>query len=54
MSRVAGLISSVTVNGKYYKILIVESKVETEDLIQIIFGITIGVILFLLLGAADS
>lgn len=44
-----GLISSVTVNGKYYKILIVESKVETEDLIQIIFGITIGVILFLLL-----
>ncbi|WP_183557279.1 sensor histidine kinase [Mucilaginibacter sp. SP1R1] len=44
-----GLITSVTVNGKYYKILIVESKVETEDLIQIIFGITIGVILFLLL-----
>jgi signal transduction histidine kinase len=30
-------------------VLIVESKVETEDLIQIIFGITIGVILFLLL-----
>ncbi len=44
-----GLISAVTVNGKYYKILIVESKVETEDLIQIIFGITIGVILLLLL-----
>jgi signal transduction histidine kinase len=44
-----GLISSITVNGKYYKILIVESRVETEDLIQIIFGITIGVILFLLL-----
>jgi signal transduction histidine kinase len=44
-----GLITSVTVNGKYYKILIVESKVETEDLIQIIFGITIGVILLLLL-----
>lgn len=44
-----GLVSSVTVNGKYYKILIVESKVETEDLIQIIFSITIGVILFLLL-----
>ncbi len=44
-----GLISSVTVNGKYYKILIVESKVETEDLIQIIFGITFGVILLLLL-----
>jgi signal transduction histidine kinase len=44
-----GLISSVTVGGRYYKILIVESKVETEDLIQIIFGITIGVILLLLL-----
>jgi len=44
-----GLISSVTVNGKYYKILIVESKVETEDLIRIIFFITIGVILLLLL-----
>ena len=44
-----GLISSVTVRGKYYKVLIVESKVETEDLIQIIFGITVGVILFLML-----
>lgn len=44
-----GLISSITVGGRYYKIQIVESKVETEDLIQIIFGITIGVILLLLL-----
>ncbi|AYL94124.1 sensor histidine kinase [Mucilaginibacter celer] len=44
-----GLISSVNVNGRFYKIEIVESKVETEDLIQIIFGITIGVILLLLL-----
>lgn len=44
-----GLISSVTVGDKYYKILIVESKVETEDLIQIIFGITAGVILLLLI-----
>src|ERR1700743_2667676 len=26
-----GLISSVTVGGKYYKILVIESKVETED-----------------------
>lgn len=43
-----GLISSVTAGNKYYKILIVESKVETEDLIQIIFGITAGVILLLL------
>jgi signal transduction histidine kinase len=44
-----GLISSVTVGNKYYKIQIVESKVETEDLIQIIFGITAGVILLLLI-----
>ena len=44
-----GLISSITADGKYYKLLIVESKVETEDLIQIIFGITIGVILLLLI-----
>lgn len=43
-----GLISSVAVKGKYYKILIVESKVETEELIRIIFFITIGVILLLL------
>ena len=43
-----GLISSVMVGDKYYKILIVESKVETEDLIKIIFGITTGVILLLL------
>jgi len=44
-----GLISSVTVGNKYYQILIVESKVETEDLIQIIFGITAGLILLLLI-----
>ena len=44
-----GLISSVTVGDKYYKIQIVESKVETEDLIKIIFGITAGVILLLLI-----
>jgi signal transduction histidine kinase len=43
-----GIISSVTVNGKYYKILVVESKVETEELIRIIFVITIVVILLLL------
>ena len=44
-----GLISSVTVGDKYYKILIIESKVETEELIRIIFSITVGVILLLLL-----
>lgn len=44
-----GLVTSVTVGDKYYRILIVESKVETEDLIRLIFIITIGVILLLLL-----
>ena len=44
-----GLISSVVVGDKYYKILIVESKVETEDLIRLIFTITCGVILLLLI-----
>jgi len=43
-----GLISSVSVGDKYYKILIIVSKVETEDLIRLIFFITIGVILLLL------
>jgi len=44
-----GLITSVSVGDKYYKVRIVESKVETEDLIRLIFTITIGVILLLLL-----
>jgi signal transduction histidine kinase len=44
-----GLVTFVTAGGKYYKILIIESRVETEDLIQLIFSITIGVILLLLL-----
>jgi len=43
-----GLITSVTVADKYYKIQIIESKVETEDLLQVIFYITIGVIVLLL------
>ncbi len=43
------LISSVAVGNKYYKIQIIVSKVETEYLIRIIFMITIGVILFLVL-----
>jgi len=42
------LISSVKVNGQNYRILVTQSKVETEDLIQIIFLITIGVIVILL------
>lgn len=44
-----GLLSSVTVGNKYYRILVIESKVETEDLIQIVFYITIGVIILLLI-----
>ena len=44
-----GLVSSVAVGNDYYRIQIVESTVETEDLIRLIFFITIGVILLLLL-----
>src|SRR5665213_559808 len=44
-----GLVTAVTAGDKYYKVLIIESKVETEELIRIIFIITIGVILLLLL-----
>jgi signal transduction histidine kinase len=43
-----GLITSVNVNGTWFKILIAESTVETEDLIKIIFFITIGIILLLI------
>lgn len=42
-----GLITSVTVGNKYYRVLIVVSTVEAEYLIKIIFGITAGVILLL-------
>ena len=44
-----GLITAVLAGDRYYKVLIVESKVETEDLISIIFIITIAVILISLL-----
>jgi len=43
------LISSVKVNGNYYRINIIESKVETEDLIRLIFLITLGIIFILIL-----
>jgi signal transduction histidine kinase len=43
------LVSSVKVLGQNYRILVTQSKVETEDLIQIIFLITIGVIVSLLI-----
>jgi signal transduction histidine kinase len=42
------LISTVNVSGKNYRILVTQSKVETEDLIRIIFMITICVIVTLL------
>ena len=45
-----GLISSVKVNNNTYRIAAVESKVETEDLIRIVFLITIAVILILVLS----
>jgi len=44
-----GLITSVTIANQTYKVAIIQSKVETEDLIRIIFAITIGVILLLLI-----
>ncbi|MBS1529780.1 MAG: HAMP domain-containing histidine kinase [Bacteroidetes bacterium] len=44
-----GLITSVSAGNQYYKVLIVKSTVETEDLVKVIFLITIGVILLLLL-----
>lgn len=43
------LVTSVTINGRIYQVTIAESKVETEDLIRIVFIITLGVILLLLL-----
>lgn len=44
-----GLISSVNVQGVNYQITIIESKVKTEDLIRMIFLITLGIILVLIL-----
>jgi signal transduction histidine kinase len=43
-----GLQSWVRVNGVNYRINILESKVETEDLIRLIFFITLGIILLLI------
>lgn len=42
------LSSWVAVNGINYSITIIESKVETEDLIRLIFFITLGIILLLI------
>jgi len=43
-----GLISSVIVNNQNYEVRIIESKVETEDLIWIIFLITIALIVLII------
>lgn len=42
------LTSSVKVGAQNYRIVITESKVETEDLIRVIFFITLGIIFILL------
>src|ERR1700749_2786882 len=42
-----GLITAITVGNIYYKVLIIQSTAETEDLIRIIFSITVGVVLLL-------
>jgi signal transduction histidine kinase len=43
------LISSISVNNKIYQIRIAESKVETEDLIRIIFFITITLLVVIII-----
>lgn len=42
------LVSTVNVGKQHYMIIITESKVETEELIRVIFLITLGIILVLL------
>jgi signal transduction histidine kinase len=42
------LVTSVSAGNQNYRVLIIKSTVETEDLVKIIFFITIGVILLLL------
>lgn len=44
-----GLISSVKVNNANFQITVIESKVKTEDLIRVIFLITLGIIIILIL-----
>lgn len=46
------LIFSVWVNNNFYKIQIIKSKVESEDLIRIIFLITLGITFLLLISLA--
>lgn len=44
------LYTFVNVEGKYYHVIVVQSKVETEDLIKVIFLITLGLIAGLLVA----
>lgn len=44
------LTTAIAVNGVYYKIEIIESKVETDDLVRLIFEVTLAIIFILLLG----
>ncbi|GAB2971703.1 hypothetical protein GCM10027049_01610 [Mucilaginibacter puniceus] len=50
-NRVSGreLITSLQVKGKIYRVSIIQSKVETEGLIRVIFFITLGIIFILIL-----
>ena len=48
------LISSVVVNGKTYQITVMESTVETEDLIQIIFSVMLALIIVVCLAAITT
>lgn len=43
-----GLITSVKVGEQNYRVSVIKSKVETEDLIRLIFLITLGIILLLI------
>ncbi|MBS1526752.1 MAG: HAMP domain-containing histidine kinase [Bacteroidetes bacterium] len=44
------LTSSVVVQGQLYRIRIIESKVETDDLVRLIFEVTLTIIAVLLIG----
>ena len=45
-----GLITVITVGNIYYRLLIIQSTAETEDLIRIIFSITVGLVLLLVVA----
>ena len=43
------LVFPINVNGTWYKVSISKSQIETEDLLKLIFGITLGILLLLLI-----